>query len=105
MRKIKVHPFYKRGGYDPVNDVVWLDLSSRGEVIEIQNLRIGLPKPPKKKSEILYSDKKKKDQMWIYEDIPEELDSISTSAEWEDLEEYFKEKPTRYPEIIKPPEK
>tara|TARA_R100000278_G_scaffold96113_1_gene73459 strand:+ start:2409 stop:4487 length:2079 start_codon:yes stop_codon:yes gene_type:complete len=55
--------------YDKKNDVVWIcPNNTKGDIITIQNLRIGLPKPPTKKS-MLFSNKTKKNQYWRREEI------------------------------------
>ena len=56
--------------YDKKNDVVWIcPNNTKGEIITIQNLRIGLPKQPLKKTMLFYN-KKKKEQYWIREEMP-----------------------------------
>jgi len=46
--------------YDKKNDVVWIcPNNTKGEIITIQNLRIGLPKQPLKKTMLFYNKKKK----------------------------------------------
>ena len=44
--------------------------STEGEIIELEGLKIQLPKPPKDKSKILFSDLPKKDQYWRRLDVP-----------------------------------
>ena len=56
--------------YDKKNDVVWIcPNNTKGEIITIQNLRIGLTKQPLKKTMLFYN-KKKKEQYWIREEMP-----------------------------------
>ena len=56
--------------YDKKNDVVWIcPNNTKGEIITVQNLRIGLPKQPLKKTMLFYN-KKKKEQYWIREEMP-----------------------------------
>ena len=43
---------------------IYLNSNNKGEVVNINNLSIGLPKKPKKNN-ILFSDKKKKEQKWV----------------------------------------
>lgn len=93
----KVPELYGKGGYDPITDVVWLDLSDRGEVIEIENLKIGLPRVPKDKKKILFSNiRKKSDQYWRRTPVPEELDEIDTFEQWNDMSDDFKKKHLPY---------
>ena len=44
--------------------------SKGGEVITLQDLKIQLPKPPKDKKKILFSDLPKKDQCWRRQEVP-----------------------------------
>ena len=47
--------------------------SSKGEKIELFGLTIRLPKPPKDKSDILFSDLPKKEQYWRRQEFPENI--------------------------------
>lgn len=68
---------------------VILKPSSLGDIIEIQGLKIQIPKkPPKKK--ILFSDKKKKEQKWIRQDMPSGLSRETSPDYYEYIEEEFK---------------
>ena len=55
--------------------------SEPGEVIQIYDLDIALPKKPKK-SEILFHDLPKQMQMWRRTDVPQELSRIRSMDEW-----------------------
>ena len=68
---------------------ILLKPSSLGDIIEIQGLKIQLPKkPPKKK--ILFSEKKKREQKWIRQSMPDGL-SRETSPDYYDyIEEEFR---------------
>ena len=46
-----------------------LNPKSLGDIIKIQGLEIQLPKKPNKKN-ILFSNKKKAEQMWVREEMP-----------------------------------
>ena len=50
--------------------IVWLYPESKGEVITIQNLTIGLPKRPRLNKNIFLHDKQKKNQKWKRQDMP-----------------------------------
>ena len=66
-------------------NTIQLNSKNLGEVIEIQGLKIQLPKkPPKKK--ILFSEKKKKEQRWIRQDIPSGLTRENASDYYEYIE-------------------
>ena len=60
-----------------------------GEVINIQGLKIQLPKKPPKK-QILFSNKKKKEQKWIREDMPKLLTRENAGDYYEYIEEEFR---------------
>ena len=66
-----------------------LNPKSLGEVIDIQGLNIQLPKkPPKKK--ILFSNKKKLEQRWIREDMPQGLNRDNAADYYDYIEEEFR---------------
>ena len=66
-----------------------INVRSLGDIIEIQGLKIQLPKQPKKK-DILFSNKKRAEQRWIREDMPKGL-SRDTAVDYYDyIEEEFK---------------
>ena len=65
-----------------------LNSNSLGDIIEIQGLKIQLPKKPKKK-DILFSDKKKVDQRWIREDMPKNLNRDTAEDYYDYIEQEF----------------
>ncbi len=72
-------------GYNKEHDVVILSNNGQiGEIYEIQNLRIALPKPPKD----VYSNKDKK---WAQLEKPEVLKKIKTIFDWKAYPEDQKE--------------
>jgi len=71
-------------GYDKENDIVVISKTGEiGDIYEIQNLRIALPK-----EENVYSNKEKR---WMPFDYPKELGRIKTIFDWRDTPEEFKE--------------
>ncbi len=74
-----------RYGYDKENDVVVISKTGEiGDVYNIQNLKIALPKT---------SDPYKfKKNTWSQIDYPKELEKIKSVFEWNQMPEYFKEK-------------
>ena len=62
---------------------------SKGKVIDIQGLKIQLPKQPSK-SLILYSNKPKKDQRWIRKEMPKNLTRENAADYYEYIEQEFK---------------
>jgi len=71
--------------FDKKNDVVWIcPNNTRGKVITIQNLNIGLPKAPPKKKMLFYG-LKKKDQYWKRQ----EIDANCTRDNVADFEDYI----------------
>ena len=65
---------------------VILNPLSKGKVIDIQGLKIQLPKQPSK-SLILYSDKPKKDQRWVREEMPKGLTRENAADYYEYIEQ------------------
>jgi hypothetical protein len=75
-------------GYDPKYDLVIISRDGTlGEVIDIQNLKIGLPLAPKK----CYKrhDKKEK-QYWERKELPKELAKIQSIFQWNEMTKEFK---------------
>src|SRR5210317_2520966 len=62
-----------------------------GEIIELADLFIQLPKVPAK-NKILYHDRPKKDQRWERQEMPTELSRIRSMDEWYDMPKEFKKK-------------
>ena len=73
-------------GYDKEHDIVVLSHNGViGEIIEIQNLTIALPKVPKKV-------KKFDNDSWSISDYPKELKRVKTIFDWRDYPDEFKNK-------------
>jgi hypothetical protein len=73
-------------GYDKEHDIIVLSRSGQiGEIIEIQNLVIALPKAPKD----VYKDAKDK---WVRFAQPEELERLKSIFDWRSYPESSKEK-------------
>jgi hypothetical protein len=64
---------------------------SEGEIIEIANLAIQLPKQPDH-NQILYNDLPIEEQRWKRQDMPVELARIKSMDEWYDMPKEFKKK-------------
>ena len=63
-------------GYDKEHDIIILSKTGQiGEIYEIQNLRIALPKPPK---EVFKHEKDK----WVKAEYPKELKNIKNIFDW-----------------------
>jgi len=69
--------------------------NSDGEVIEIGEINIQLPKTPGKK-EILFHDKPRELQMWERIPVPEELRRIRSMDEWYEMPNDFKKRFSSY---------
>jgi hypothetical protein len=81
---------YYKEWYDKDQDAILLDpKGTRGEVIEIYNLKIALPKVPSKK-EILFSSEKKENQYWRRTPMPSGLNQESEEAFTEYIVEEFR---------------
>lgn len=66
-----------------------------GEIIEVGEIYIQLPKSPSKK-EILFGDKKKDAQMWQRLSVPIELQRIRSMDEWYEMPSEFKKRFSEY---------
>lgn len=66
-----------------------------GEILEVGDLYIQLPKTPKKK-DILNHEKSKSMQMWQRLDVPEELQRIRSMDEWYEMPKEFKKRFSSY---------
>jgi len=76
-------------GYDKEGDVVVISKSGQiGEILEIQGLKVALPKSPK---EVFSCSKKKSEQKWKRFNIPEAFSKIKTRFDWIDYPKEFKE--------------
>ena len=72
-------------GYDKEHDIIILSKTGQiGEIYEIQNLRIALPKPPK---EVFKHDKNK----WVKAEYPSELKNIKNIFDWRSYPEESKD--------------
>ena len=72
-------------GYDAEHDIVVISKTGQiGEIYEIQNLKIALPKAPK--------DLPKGANKWVVAEYPKELKNISTIFEWREYPDSFKSK-------------
>lgn len=91
------------GYWDEEKDIVWIDpKNTKGQVLKIAGLNVGLPKVPAQK-DILFSDLPIDEQMWVREEMPDELQAIedwegeegdkrSPSEVYNDMPKAFKEK-------------
>lgn len=76
-------------GYDINYDIVIISKDGTlGDVVEIQNLKIGLPLRPKK---VYARSKKIKEQYWEPKEQPNELKKIKTIFQWNEYPNSFKE--------------
>lgn len=82
---------YWKDWHDTKNDVVKIcPNSTKGKVITLEGLKIQLPKAPKDKSEILFSDLPKKDQCWKRQDVPEGINPDNVELWDEYITEEFR---------------
>jgi hypothetical protein len=73
-------------GYNKENDIVVISKTGQiGDVIEIQNLKIALPKQPTKVTKF-------KNNKWEVTPYPKELNRIKTIFDWRDYPDDFKNK-------------
>ena len=89
---IKKNNRYKKWdyGYDAEHDIVIISKDGTlGEILQIQNLVIGLPSEPEK---IYKRSNKKKEQKWEKLEYPKELAKIKSVFDWEKYPNAFKEK-------------
>jgi hypothetical protein len=74
-----------RYGYNKEHDVIIISKSGQiGDIYQIQNLRIALPKSPAKID--------KSNDKWVVEELPKELKRIQSVFDWRDYPDDFKEK-------------
>ena len=72
-------------GYNKEHDVVVISKTGQiGEIYEVQDLRIALPKMPKQ----VYSNERKK---WIKQEYPKELSKIKNIFDWRNYPDESKE--------------
>jgi hypothetical protein len=62
-----------------MKNVITLDDKSLGEVLNVCDLKVRIPKKPKDKKDILSSNKKKADQKWTRTELPEGLNEETAS--------------------------
>ena len=75
-------------GYNLKYDLVIISKTGQiGKVIEISNVRIGLPKSPKK---IYKRHEKKYEQYWERRETPNQLDKIRSIFQWNEMPRDFK---------------
>jgi hypothetical protein len=83
-------------GYDSTYDLVVISRDGTlGEVIEIQNIKIGLPLAPKK---CLQRHSKKENQYWERRELPKELSKIQSIFQWNEKPKEFKNRWVDYVE-------
>ena len=76
-------------GYDKESDVVVISKSGQiGEILEIQGLKIALPKAPK---DVFSCSKKPDEQKWKRFKSPDAFSKIKTRFDWVDYPKQFKE--------------
>jgi hypothetical protein len=76
---------YWKYGYNKEHDVIVISKTGQiGDVYSIQNLKIALPKQPKKIE--------KGNNKWEVNEYPKELEKIKTIFDWKDLPDDFKNK-------------
>jgi len=81
-------------GYDKESDLVVISKSGQiGEILEIQGLKIALPKQPK---EVFKCSSNKHEQKWQKFKMPEAFAKIKTRFDWETYPNDFKEKHYSY---------
>ena len=68
---------------------------SQGEIIEISDIFIQLPKQPAK-NEILFHDKKREEQMWKRLPVPQDLVRVRSMDEWMEQPKEFRIKHNAY---------
>lgn len=82
---------YYKTWYNEENDSILLDPKGTiGELISVYGLKITLPKPPKNKKEILFSELPKEEQHWRRLNVPNGLNQDSEDAYAEYIVEEFK---------------
>ena len=78
-----------RYGYDVEHDVVVISKDGTiGEIIEIQNLKIALPKKPEN---VFSNSKKTEEQVWVKAEYPKALSKIKSVFDWQRYPNSFKE--------------
>jgi len=81
-------------GYDKEYDIIIISKDGTlGDVVEIENLIIGLPAEPKK---VHKKSPNAKEQYWVASEYPKELNDIKTIFHWNEKPEAFKAKWTPF---------
>ena len=76
-------------GYDKDYDIIIISKDGTlGDVVEIQNLKIGLPLQPKS---VYHKSNEKKDQYWEPSEYPKELKKIKSIFQWNEYPSDFKQ--------------
>tara|TARA_E500000318_G_scaffold94386_2_gene93731 strand:- start:6301 stop:8511 length:2211 start_codon:yes stop_codon:yes gene_type:complete len=76
-------------GYNKEHDIIVISKTGQiGEIYNIQNLKVALPKTPAKID--------KSNDKWVVEELPKELKRIQSVFEWRDYPDDFKEKWEQY---------
>ena len=79
-----------KSGYNKLYDIIIISKDGTlGQIIEVQNLKIGLPLQPKK---VFSRSSLNKKQYWEPFDYPKELRHIKTIFQWNEYPSAFKEK-------------
>ena len=76
-------------GYDKDSDIVVISKSGQiGEILEIQGLKIALPKVPDR---VFACSNKKQEQKWVRFEAPEAFNKIKTRFDWDTYPKEFKQ--------------
>jgi len=76
--------------WEKEKDIVWIcPNDTKGKVLTIAGLKVGLPAIPPKE-EILFHDLPKEDQKWHREELPEELKEFDTDEEYQEAPKEFR---------------
>ena len=84
--------YHKEWHNEKEDTVMICPYSTKGEVIEMDGLKIQLPKKPKDKTKILYHNLPKKEQYWRREEEPEGLNVDSEEAFTEYIYEQYRKR-------------
>lgn len=82
--------YYKNWKNEEEDAIVIDPKGSRGEIVELDGLRVQLPHPPRDKSKILFSDLPKKEQYWRREELPRGLSPDNSDVYAEYIMEQFR---------------
>jgi hypothetical protein len=88
------HLNYWTYGYHEKYDIIVISKTGQiGKIVEIQNLRIALPKEP---TDIYKKSETKSEQKWSRIDYPSELSKVKTRNQWKAMPQLFKNKWASY---------